>query len=123
MKTEVSIEQKAKDLATEVGDSLSKFLKVIKRELKEIEFNGIEFTRMNVIFEIDANGMHEPLIHITIWTSATGYVTTDEARQDSRFFTYSGDKRRLESIFWLIEHWKLDLIRNHQKLLKSKTLF
>jgi hypothetical protein len=125
MPKELSIDEKAELLAKEVGDSLTKFIEVVKRELGEIKFKGIEFTKMDITFQIDPSGIRNSTITCRIWTSAIeGIASTDES--ESRYFFYPHSKRDLQMIFWLIQHWRQDIIENHLEKLKSKpakTLF
>lgn len=118
--TNETLDQKVKRLCDECGDSMYTFLTVLRRELCELEFKGIVFHKLTISFEISNNS--SPLLVVNIWSSelTKEYKSSDE--EASRFWTYTGPRSN-ENIFWCLEFWKGDLVKNHQNKLKSKTLF
>lgn len=115
-----TIDQKSKRLSTECGDSLNTLLTVLRRELCELEFKGIHFKNISIVFIISGN--QAPVLEVKIWSSAISKTYSSSDHDDSRFWVYNGSRDN-KKIFWLLEMWKMDLVKNHQQLLKNKTLF
>lgn len=113
--------QQHERLSREVGNNLAKFIEVVKRELSEIKFRGIEFTKISISLTIDAYSNSQSL-NIDIWTSALSVEENDQFKS-TRFFHFNGTRKNLEDIFCLIQWWKDSIVRDHQKLIKSFPLF
>jgi len=127
MQKEISVDDQAKLLAKEVGDSLTKFMEIVRRELCMIKFKGIEFSKISICFFESQNCLESTTCEVSIWSTVNGKICTQygEVEKDSRIFHVSG-RNAIENTFWLILFWRMDLERAHASKIKSNpapTLF
>lgn len=95
--------------------SLRDLYEQVHESINEIQFKGIEFIFFDMGIQIKNKSLDYPTISIEIKTTAQ--------IEDSRFFVNSWTYEGLKTMFELIDYWKDDIYKNHQKLLKNKTLF